>query len=407
MKSNSSRRDFLYAGLALPVAGLASTAGFGKATVQSSPPPSLTSTPKLTYRTIGKTGLKVTSVGFGCMVTSDASVIEHASDIGINYFDTARGYQHGNNERMVGAALKKKRKDLVLSSKSGGRTKDGALSDLDTSLRELGTDYIDIWYLHGRDKTSDVPDELFEAQQIAKQQGKIRFAGLSTHNAKDMIPFLVKKGALDVVLVTYNFTMDKSMDALIEQASNAGLGVVAMKVMAGGRRAWSPPPPPPPGSGDGRPPLPPPPAPLAQLKKQGAMLAALKWVLKNPKVDTTIPSMTDMDQLEENLRAMTEPYSEVEEKLLAQRLEQIGPLYCRMCNACEGTCAQRLPVANLLRYLTYAEGYGQFSLGREHFLALPAEVTSVRCQDCVSCTVTCPFGVKVSSRLARAQELFA
>ena len=390
MKSNSSRRDFLYAGLALPVAGLASTAGFGKATVQTSLPPSLASTPKLTYRTIGKTGLKVTSVGFGCMVTSDASVIDRASDIGINYFDTARGYQHGNNERMVGAALKKKRKDVVLSSKSGGRTKDSALSDLDTSLRELGTDYLDIWYLHGRDKASDAPDELFEAQQIAKKQGKIRFAGLSTHNAKDMIPFLVQKGALDVVLVTYNFAMDKSMDASIEQASNAGIGVVAMKVMAGGFRAVKP-----------EEPL------YLKLKKDGAMLAALKWVLKNPKVDTTIPSMTDMDQLEENLRAMAEPYSQVEEKLLARRLEQIGPLYCRMCHECEGTCAQRLPVANLLRYLTYAEGYGQFSLGREHFLALPAEVTSVRCQDCVSCTVTCPFGVKVSSRLARAQELFA
>ena len=137
------------------------------------------------------------------------------------------------------------------------------------------------------------------------------------------------------------------------------------------------------------------------------MLAALKWVLKNPKVDTTIPSMTDMDQLEENLRAMAEPYTQVEEKLLAQQLERIGPLYCRMCGDCDGTCGKGLPVADLLRYLTYADGYGQFSLGREHFLALPAEVTSVRCQDCVSCTVTCPFGVKVASRLARAQELFA
>jgi len=390
MKSNSSRRDFLHAGLALPVAGLASTAGFGKTMVQSSPSPSLASTPKLTYRTIGKTGLKVTAVGFGCMITSDASVIERASDIGINYFDTARGYQHGNNERMVGVALKKKRKDLVLSSKSGGRTKDSLLSDLDTSLRELGTDYLDIWYLHGRDKTSDAPDELFEAQQIAKQQGKIRFAGLSTHKAKDMIPFLVQKGALDVVLTTYNFTMDKRMEALIDQASNAGMGVVAMKVMAGGFRAGNP----------RR-------AFYPQLTKDGALLAALKWVLKNPKVDTTIPSMTDMDQLEENLKAMAEPYSQVEEKLLAQQLEQIGPLYCRMCGDCEGSCTKGLPVADLLRYLTYAQGYGQFSLGREHFLALPAEVTSVRCQDCASCTVTCPFGVKVSSRLARTQELFA
>ncbi|HXX22097.1 MAG TPA: aldo/keto reductase [Terriglobia bacterium] len=390
MKSNSSRREFLHAGLALPVAGLASSAAFGKATVQSPSPVSPASSPKLTYRNLGKTGLEVTSVGFGCMVTSDASVIERASDIGINYFDTARGYQHGNNERMVGAALKKKRKDLVLSSKSGAHSKDGLLSDLDTSLRELGTDFLDIWYLHGRDRTSDVSDELFEAQQIAKQQGKIRFAGVSTHKAKDMIPFLIKGAAVDVVLTTYNFTMDKGMGEVIEQASKAGMGVVAMKVMAGGfrpgnpRRAFYP-----------------------QLTKDGALLAALKWVLKNPNVNTTIPSMTDMDQLEENLKAMAQPYTQVEEKLLAQQLERITPLYCRMCGDCEGTCAKGLPVADLLRYLTYAEGYGQFSVGREHFLAQPAEVTSVRCQDCASCTVTCRFGIEVASRLAHAQELFA
>lgn len=79
MKSNSSRRDFLCSGLALPVAGLASSAGFGNATVQSASPPSLAPAPKLAYRTVGKTGLKVTAVGFGCMVTSDASVIERAA----------------------------------------------------------------------------------------------------------------------------------------------------------------------------------------------------------------------------------------------------------------------------------------------------------------------------------------
>ena len=390
MKSNSSRRDFLHAGLALPVAGLASSTGFGKASIQSSSPPSLASTPKLAYRTLGKTGLKVTSVGFGCMVTSDASVIERASDIGITYFDTARGYQHGNNERMVGAALKKKRKDIVLSSKSGEHSKDGVLSELDTSLRELGTDYLDIWYLHGRDKPADVSDELFEAQQLAKQQGKIRFSGVSTHRATVMIPLLVKKGAVDVVLTTYNFTMNQEMTDAIGQAADSGMGVVAMKVMAGGYRAGNPRK-----------------AFYPQLTKDGALLAALKWVLKNPNVNTTIPSMTDMDQLEENLKAMAEPYTEVDEKLLAQHLERIAPLYCRICGECDGTCAKGLPVADLLRYLTYAEGYGQFSLGREHFLAQPAEVTSVRCQDCSSCTVTCRFGVKVASRLARAQELFA
>ncbi len=84
------------------------------------------------------------------MITSDASVIEKAADLGINYFDSARGYQSGNNERMVGAALKGKRKNLILSTKTGAGNRQGALEHLETSLKELGTDYIDIWYLHGK-----------------------------------------------------------------------------------------------------------------------------------------------------------------------------------------------------------------------------------------------------------------
>src|ERR1700756_519819 len=95
--------------------------------------------PMLRYRVLGQTGLKVTSVGFGCMITSDPSVITRAADIGITYFDTARVYQHGNNERMVAAALGPKRKDLVLSTKSVSSSKEALLKDLDTSLAELKT----------------------------------------------------------------------------------------------------------------------------------------------------------------------------------------------------------------------------------------------------------------------------
>jgi predicted aldo/keto reductase-like oxidoreductase len=387
MKMNSSRRDFLSAGVAVPVAGLWSLADKKKPEAQA--PPAVPAV-KLQYRTLGKTGLKVTTVGFGCMITSDPSVIERAADLGVGYFDTARGYQGGNNERMVGGALKRKRKDVVLSTKSGAGGKEGALRDLETSLRELGTDYVDIWYLHGKDALSEVRDELIEAQQVAKQQGKIRFAGLSTHEPRLLIPFLIEKRAIDVVLVTYNFTMDQTMEAAIEQANNAGMGVVGMKVMAGGFRKTK--------QSD---PL------YSKLKTEGTMLAALKWVIRNPHVQTTIPSMTDMDQLDENLRAMKEPFAAGDEKLLARQLDFITPLYCRMCGECKGTCAQDLPVASILRHLTYADGYGQYALGRDEFLKLGSEVASARCGDCTSCTVHCPYGVQVSSRMTRAQELFA
>jgi aryl-alcohol dehydrogenase-like predicted oxidoreductase len=376
---NSSRRSFLAASLAFPAAGLVADAAPKEAAGG------------LSYRTLGRTGLKVTSVAFGCMITSDASVVERAADLGINYFDTARGYQGGNNERMVGAALKPKRNQLYISTKSHARTRAAALAELDTSLQALGTDYVDIWYLHAVGSGDEITDELLEAQQSAKKAGKIRFAGVSTHGGQpSVIDAAVRSGKIDVVLLGYNFTMGQEIEAAIDKAEQAGIGLVAMKVMTGGARR---------GRRGGSVP--------EALTREGAMLAALKWVLKNPKIDTTIPGITDMDQLDENMKAMSVKFSDTDAKTLAAHLERIGPEYCRMCGACSGTCAKGLPVADVLRFVTYADGYGQFSLGRERFLELPQELRSVRCGDCASCTVKCVNGVRVTERLSLAQEMFA
>ena len=78
-----------------------------------------------------------------------------------------------------------------------------------------------------------------------------------------------------------------------------------------------------------------------------------------------------------------------------------------MCYGCEGQCAKGLPVTDMLRYVTYADGYGEYALGREHFLQLPAALQSVKCGDCSACSVQCKNGVDVVRRLSRAQELFA
>jgi predicted aldo/keto reductase-like oxidoreductase len=396
MKSkNTSRRAFLSAGLMLPVVGASSRMGLADTGMGlfRSPEESTekASTPaKLEYRTLGRTGLKVTTLGFGCMITSDPSVVERAVDIGINYFDSSRGYQHGNNERMVGAALGSKRKQVVLSTKTDTSTRDSMQQELETSLRELKTDFVDIWYLHGKDNVAAVTDEMIEAQQIAKKQGKIRFAGVSTHKPQILLPWMAQKGVFDVALTVYNFSMDSGVDQAIATAAKAGIGVVAMKVMAGGFKDIKP-----------SDPL------YAKLKTDGAMLAALKWVLDRPNVATTIPGMTDMDQLEENLKAMAEPFSKSDQRVLAAHLDAIKPIYCRMCGQCDGMCQKGLPVADMLRILTYADGYRQFALGRERFQELAAEHRAVRCGDCAECTVQCPHGVRVSDRMARAQELFA
>jgi aryl-alcohol dehydrogenase-like predicted oxidoreductase len=187
MKTPFSRRDFMAAGLAAPAAGFLRPA---ETTVDSRfQAPQVNG--KLAYRTLGKTGLKVTSLSFGCMTVSDPSVIVRAAELGINHFDTARGYQNGNNERMVGTALKGGRKQVFISSKSAGKTGQQALAELDTSLRELGTDYLDIWYLHMKNEPSEVTEELLDAQQAAKKAGKIRFSGVSTHfNMDRMLAYL-------------------------------------------------------------------------------------------------------------------------------------------------------------------------------------------------------------------------
>ena len=400
MEPTASRRSFLGAGLALPAAGLVTPAAS----------PAAAEAVKLTYRTLGNTGLKVTSLSFGCMTTSDPSVIERAADIGMIHFDTARNYQSGNNERMVGAALKGKRKQVVISSKSGAKTKEEAVSHLDTSLRELGTDYLDIWYLHSRSSPEEVTDELLEVQRAAKKAGKIRFAGVSTHfNMDQMLDHLVKRGQTDVVLTTYNFSMRSvaaageqarkiDMTAAIQRARKAGMGIVAMKVMAGGVARVE--------RGDrlyGADPE----AMKKILGTKGGALAAIKWALRNQSLDTAIVCMTDHDQLDENLRAMAEPFSPQDGKVLESLMAYIGPTYCRMCGSCNGVCDKGVPVPDMLRFLTYAEGYGQFAMARERFLELPEHVRAVRCGDCGSCSVDCPNGVQVRTRVTRAQELFA
>ncbi|MEN6605776.1 MAG: aldo/keto reductase [Bryobacteraceae bacterium] len=390
MKNNASRRSFLTAGLGLPAAGLGAVSALNRP-AGSAPAASLAAAPEVRFRTLGKTGMKVSSVAFGCMITSDASVIEKAAELGINLFDTARGYQGGNNERMVGAALKKARNNVFISTKTHAPTKEAALEDLNTSLRELGTDHVDVWYLHAKEKADQLTDDLIAAQQEAKKAGKTRFVGVSVHRGHgEVIPAMIKSGQFDVLLTSYNFTMKPSVEPLIESAAKAGLGIVAMKVMAGGYRRIKP--------GDKH---------YDTFKREGAHAAMLKWVLRNQNIHTTIPSMTDMDQLDDNLRAMTGAFTPSDEKILAAQLEKIQPYYCRMCGECDGTCEKGLPVSEIVRYVTYADGYGQYALGREHFLSLPAEAAAIRCDLCPTCSVNCKHGVNVAGQISRARELFA
>jgi aryl-alcohol dehydrogenase-like predicted oxidoreductase len=402
MKIDPSRRGFLRTGLALPAAGLVASQS-GEAFQQSKPLP---------HRTLGKTGLKVCPVGVGVGFTPDPSVIARAVDLGVNLFDTANDYSNGNSERLLTVGLKGIPRDkVIIVSKTPAKTRADFMKDLEDSLKNLATDRVDIWLLHAKSKPEEVPDELLKAGDDARKQGKIRFYGVSTHDIDAMADHFVKAGNIDAVTFTYNFTMGTAKEASIAKLHKAGIGLTAMKVMAanggvlpdfsrmmnnGGRAAGAGA-----GGGQARPAMPPRPAAIKN------PLPALKWVVKNPMVATTIPGVRDIEMLEMNLRALTEPYTPEDEKLLVARSEEIRPYYCRMCYRCEGQCPKGVPVTDELRILAYADFYGDFPFAQKSFSRLPAEARAVRCSDCSQCAVDCPNGVHVADRLIRAQEILA
>jgi hypothetical protein len=376
----SSRRDFLATAAALPAVAAAQTKPIG-----------------MERRTLGRTELKVSPLGFGGRGTTEAGVIQRAVDLGINFIDTGRMYQ--NNERLIGVALKGRRKEVVIAGKTGAKTKSDALADLDTSLRELQSDYIDIWQLHSKVKPEDVTDELLGALQAAKKAGKARFVGITSHlNVPQMLSHMLKLGGTDVMLVGYNFTFQPEVTEAIRAARKAGMGIAAMKVLAGGFARIQNSAPRFEGSAQGL---------VRTLRQEGAMTAAIRWALKNESLDTAAVCMSSFEQVEENVRALSQPFSREDEKLLAAKLAFLRPRYCRMCGACGGVCDKGVPVPDMLRFLTYADGYGDFPLARHSFLELPEQARSVRCGDCRQCTVNCPNGVAVQAQLMRAQEMLA
>ncbi len=378
MEFDSSRRKFLQAGIVLPAAGF----------IASQYPDAFGQIPAgVVYRTLGKTGLKVSGVGCGIGLIPDPAVLVRAVDLGVNYFDTARMYEKGKSEEIAGAALRGRRHKIVLASKTDALTKADVLKDMDDSLKALQTDHLDIWHLHSRDTPDMITDEAIEACETLKKQGKTRFIGVSAHDINAVVDKIVKIGKFDVVQTTYSYPIGSHMrNASIKKLYDAGIGVVAMKVIVA-VAGFIPP---------------------KEMKLKGVgPLAAIKWALMNPMISTTVPFAKNIAEVEMNFRAMTEPYTVQDEKLLYTRNEEIRSDYCRMCYECKGKCPKGVPVTDELRYLAYHDFGGDFHQAQNIFVRLPMEIRAVHCSDCSACSIQCPNGVEVRNRLIRAQELLA
>ncbi|MBN1541233.1 aldo/keto reductase [candidate division KSB1 bacterium] len=337
------------------------------------------------YRTLGRTGLLCSILGFGAMRTSDPGIIRRAIEMGVNNIDTARGYMDGENEVIVGKAIKGLRDSLVITSKIRPASKERMIADVEASLKALGTDHLDILLLHSAQRISDIhQQESLEALNTLKESGKTRFIGFSTH--KNMASLLSaaaenEENPFDVILVVYNFTTDDDVAASIAKAAKAGIGIIAMKTQAGGYKE-------------------------PDLGNLNPHQAALKWVLTNPDVTCAIPAMVTYDQLEENIKVMDSSFGWMDRKTLHRYGRAIDHKLCRFCGACEDQCPHGVSVADISRCLMYNDGYGDARLARSAYAEQGVQ-TLEACQNCHECVVRCAYGLPIAENVQRARTLFA
>lgn len=337
-------------------------------------------------RTLGRTGMKIPIVSMGVMRADNPALVRAALKAGIVYLDTAHGYQKGKNEEMLGELLKEYPRDsFIISTKvPPEESQEAFLEKLDISLKRLRMDHVDILYLHGPSSREATLDPvMLGALQEAKKSGKARFVGVSTHkNEPEVILAAAESKVHDVVLTSINFKQDHAdqMKEAIAKAAEAGIGIVAMKTMAGGFFD-------------------------RDKAKPVNCRAALKWVLQNPNVTTAIPGMTTFDQLADNAAVNQDlAFTEEERKALVQGEAQ-GGLYCNACERCVPGCSKNLPIPELMRAYMYAYGYGSPALGRE--LVTINGLQPNPCADCRTCTADCVKGFDLREKIADVSRLAA
>jgi predicted aldo/keto reductase-like oxidoreductase len=405
MSQAVDRREFLRRSAAL---GLGAAAGplAGTAPAHADEAPRIRKTV-----TLGRTGLRIGDIGFGASrLEGDEATVRHALERGVTYFDTAEGYTRGASETTLGKALEGRRDEVVLVSKTHGGANDRAadlMASLEGSLRRLRTDRVEVFFNHAVNDVRRLQnDEWASFATRAKEQGKIRFTGMSGHGGQ-LVPCLdhaLGEDLVDVILVGFNFGQDPSflqkftgrldfiavqpeLPRVLRRAKEKGVGVVAMKTLRGARlndmRPYE-------GAG----------ATFAQ--------AALRWTLAHPDVDAAIITMRDPAAVDEFLGASGwEAPHQADAGLLSRYARRAETSQCRYgCDACASSCPAGVEIPEVLRTRMYAEDYGDPALGREDYAKI--RVNAASCTGCAApCLDACPHGVAIPELTRRAHGQLA
>ena len=382
-----NRRDFLKVGLAGTTSALLGWEGLADAMQYASAEPFVFPAP--VYRPLGRTGLKITIISFGAMLTPEPEVMKIAFDHGVNYVDTARRYMGGKNEEIVAKALKGMRDKVYVATKisPASTSKESIFKDVETSLKALETDYVDVIQLHnltGREDRIFNP-EIRETLLRLKEQGKVRFFGITTHkNEAEVLHALAddKDRFFDTALVKYNFKSDAQTKQAIARAAQTNIGIIAMKTLAGGYATDA-------------------------LGPFSPYQAAIKWVLQDQHITATIPGMRDLAQLREDIAVMRTRFGYLDNFILKRYGAAVQPYYCHLCGKCEETCPKGVAISTINRCLMYAEAYKSPVLARSTYHEIPSSLSASVCLDCSDCVARCINKLDIPVKMERARKLLA
>ncbi len=370
----------------------------------------------MNYRDFGKTGEKISALGFGCMRFPEYSegeknfvdqdkvdeMIAHAYQSGVNYFDTAPFYCHSGSEAALGHAVKDFRDKILLSTKcplGDGISPDGYREHLERSLTRMCTDHIDFYHFWGigKDDFDNIilKNGLLEAAAKAKEEGLIRHISFSFHDDPSAIKYIIdtaeERGVkMESMLCQYNI-LDRSNEEMIRYANEKGLGTIAMGPVGGGRLA----------------------APTdlyAKLTGKPSIATyelAFKFCLGNPHLNCALSGMQNVDMITKNVAVASDEtaFSAEEWEQLGEAMEQVkkfSELYCTGCKYCQ-PCPVEIDIPRIFEMWTYYNVYGL----KDHAKKMMAKYlekggkTFADCKQCGLCEKKCPQHLEIRENLEK------
>ena len=330
------------------------------------------------YVTLGKTGLKVSVVGLGGIpiqrtdVNEAKEVIKECCRQGINYLDTARGYTV--SEEFFGEALKDVRNEWVLATKSMSRDYESMKKDIEISLKNLQTEYIDLYQIHNitlNDFDTVFGDNgAYKALLEAKNEGKIRHIGATAHGTEAFEKLINEyEDKIETMMFPFNIVESQAIE-LMKQCSEKNIGFIAMKPVAGGNIENVP--------------------------------LGLKYCLNNEDCTIVIPGMGNVEEVKQNcLDNVFEKLTQEELDECEQIRKELGTQFCRRCGYC-APCPQGIDIPSNFLFANYLRKYGLAEWAKQRYWAMSE--TAQDCVQCGLCETRCPYNLPIREMLVKVKK---